>query len=361
MSSATDHRPSSCPNCGLHLAELPPPVHHCPQCGQETHLHPPTLFEFVHEFITHYVALEGALWRSLKALLLSPGQLSLDYFAGRRRQHVLPLRIYLTASFLFFLALKLGGGGPSVSTQAPIQVDARAAAASSVASAPAAASAASASRAAAAAAGPSSPHPSVAETAGSTPAHAGASAAASAAASASLDEDDDEHQAADPAANTNEREIWQSCVHQPEQCSRFENLMARAMLKSTDPQTSLQLIFKQMLGMAPYAIFMMLPLFAGLLKLVYWRRGMAYGAHVVFSLHVHAYWFLAGLLVLWLPNPFSGLLMWSMPVHAVLAMKRVYAGSWHATLGRAALVSVLYGLLLAAGTLALAVSALMAA
>lgn len=322
MTSAPDHRPSSCPNCGLRLAELPPPVHHCPQCGQETHLHPPTLLEFVHEFITHYVALEGALWRSLKALLLSPGQLSLDYFAGRRRQHVLPLRIYLTASFLFFLALKLGGGSPSMNTQAPIQVDARAAAASSVASSP---------------------------------------AAASAAASTSLDEDDDEHQAADPVANTNEREIWRNCVRQPEQCSRFEHLMARAMLKSTDPQTSLQLIFKQMLGMAPYAIFMMLPLFAGLLKLVYWRRGMAYGAHVVFSLHVHAYWFLAGLLVLWLPNPFSGLLMWSMPVHAVLAMKRVYAGSWPATLGRAALVSVLYGLLLAAGTLALAVSALMAA
>lgn len=322
MTSAPDHRPSSCPNCGLRLAELPPPVHHCPQCGQETHLHPPTLLEFVHEFITHYVALEGALWRSLKALLLSPGQLSLDYFAGRRRQHVLPLRIYLTASFLFFLALKLGGGSPSMNTQAPIQVDARAAAASSVASSP---------------------------------------AAASAAASTSLDEDDDEHQAADPVANTNEREIWRNCVRQPEQCSRFEHLMARAMLKSTDPQTSLQLIFKQMLGMAPYAIFMMLPLFAGLLKLVYWRRGMAYGAHAVFSLHVHAYWFLAGLLVLWLPNPFSGLLMWSMPVHAVLAMKQVYAGSWPATLGRAALVSVLYGLLLAAGTLALAVGALMAA
>lgn len=329
MSSAPDHRPQACPNCGLRLAELPPPVHHCPQCGQETHLHPPTLLEFLHEFITHYVALEGALWRSLKALLLSPGQLSLDYFAGRRRQHVLPLRIYLTASFLFFLALKLGGGGPVVSAQAPVQLGAPAAAASPVASSPAAASTASASHAAAA--------------------------------SASLDEDDDENQASDPPANSNEREIWRTCVQRPEQCSRFENLMARAMLKSTDPQTSLQLIFKQMLGMAPYAIFMMLPLFAGLLKLVYWRRGMAYGAHVVFSLHVHAYWFLAGLLVLWLPTPFSGLLMWSMPVHAVLAMKRVYAGAWPATLGRAALVSVLYALLLGAGTLVLAVGALLAA
>ncbi|MFZ5544798.1 MAG: DUF3667 domain-containing protein [Pseudomonadota bacterium] len=53
------------------------------------------------------MAVEGALWRTLKLLLFKPGQLTREYLAGRRRRYVLPLRIYLTASFLFFLIVKL--------------------------------------------------------------------------------------------------------------------------------------------------------------------------------------------------------------------------------------------------------------
>jgi len=98
----------TCRNCAAPLPE-PQPAY-CGACGQETHLHPPTLREFVHEFAAHYVALEGALWRSLGWLLVAPGRLTREYLAGRRRRYVLPLRLYLSLSLLFFLALRLGGG-----------------------------------------------------------------------------------------------------------------------------------------------------------------------------------------------------------------------------------------------------------
>mgnify|MGYP003338492552 CR=1 FL=1 len=65
-------RAPHCPNCGFDLGSCPQ-ARFCPECGQETHLHPPTLWEFIHEFITHYVALEGVLWRSLRALAV-PGR-----------------------------------------------------------------------------------------------------------------------------------------------------------------------------------------------------------------------------------------------------------------------------------------------
>lgn len=90
-----------CRNCGA-----PAPGAYCPSCGQETALHPPSAREFLHEFIGHYVALEGALWRTLKALA-SPGKLTLEYFAGRRRQYIPPIRLYLTASLLFFVVAKV--------------------------------------------------------------------------------------------------------------------------------------------------------------------------------------------------------------------------------------------------------------
>ncbi|MFZ5544799.1 MAG: hypothetical protein ACOZJZ_14665 [Pseudomonadota bacterium] len=37
-----------CRNCGT---AWPAPARYCAQCGQETALHPPTLGEFVHEFV----------------------------------------------------------------------------------------------------------------------------------------------------------------------------------------------------------------------------------------------------------------------------------------------------------------------
>ena len=55
--------------------------------------------EFLHEFVGHYVALEGTLWRTLGLLLRHPGRLTREYLDGRRRRYVLPLRLYLTASF----------------------------------------------------------------------------------------------------------------------------------------------------------------------------------------------------------------------------------------------------------------------
>ena len=62
---------------------------------------------FVHQFGGAYVSTEGALWRTLWRLLL-PGQLTLEYFAGRRRHFVLPVRLYLTVSVVALIVLRLG-------------------------------------------------------------------------------------------------------------------------------------------------------------------------------------------------------------------------------------------------------------
>jgi len=103
-------RPEVCPNCDQRLpAETALQVAYCPGCGQEAVLHAASMREFIHEFIGHYVALEGPLWRSLWALLFQPGRLTLEYFAGRRRRFVQPLRLYLSLSFVFFIALHLVG------------------------------------------------------------------------------------------------------------------------------------------------------------------------------------------------------------------------------------------------------------
>lgn len=97
---ATTH----CHNCGAAVT-----YHYCALCGQETTLHVPSAGEFIHEFVGHYVALEGRLWKTLAYLLLKPGLLTAEYIAGRRVRYVEPLRVYLTLSILFFALLKVVG------------------------------------------------------------------------------------------------------------------------------------------------------------------------------------------------------------------------------------------------------------
>jgi hypothetical protein len=73
MSSVTPQHAGQCANCAH-----PAPQNFCPACGQTTHIETPTLFEFIHEYLHHYVALEGTLTRTLWMLLTRPGGLTLE-------------------------------------------------------------------------------------------------------------------------------------------------------------------------------------------------------------------------------------------------------------------------------------------
>jgi hypothetical protein len=102
-----------CRNCGGYA-----PDYYCPHCGQETKEHPPSFAEFAHEFILHYFAAEGRLWRTLGALMLHPGRLTIDYLRGRKLAYVLPFRLYLSVSIVFFLLLKLAAAPGNAAVEA---------------------------------------------------------------------------------------------------------------------------------------------------------------------------------------------------------------------------------------------------
>lgn len=272
---------TACRNCGT-----PAPLAYCPACGQDTAPHPPTLWEFLHEFVGHYVAFEGKLWRTLRLLVGRPGALTVEYLAGRKARYVLPLRVYLSASFLFFIALKLGGA--TLQAGAPVVL-------------------------------------------GSGPVQGEFSAA-------------------------QRQELLAEMGCPATGCTGFRGLVV-SVVEASSSEVRRREVGARMMAAAPYLVFALVPVYAAWLKLVTWRRRMRYGEHLVFAFHLHAFAFLA-LLVGLAPGPAAWVPLVGIPLHGVLALRRVYGGGWWVTLARAGVLSLLHGAVLVVGAGALALQAL---
>jgi len=104
----------------------------------------------------------------------------------------------------------------------------------------------------------------------------------------------------------------------------------------------------------PKAMFIFLPLVAFLHMLMYWRPRHRYAEHLLFFLHAHAFFFsVMTLMVLsadaaaaWpgveKASDFVPLLLWSLPLYTVVAMRRVFGRSWTSTLLKASALFVVY-------------------
>lgn len=286
---------AECRNCDFPLGAAP--GRYCPGCGQETSLHPPTLWEFVHEFITHYAAVEGRLWRTFGLLFFKPGELTREYRAGRKQRYIPPLRLYITASFLFFLVVKFAGWGNLVHTETTTSEVAK-------------------------------------PTAGL---------------SSSYKSDKAPDEGALQALKEKAQEIELECGLAQSLCKQLKARLLNKYGGKTGNDV-VEMLKAGMLANFPYALFLMLPLFALMTKLLYFRRGMYFGEHVVYALHVHAFTFFVLLFKAILPRYVGDTVLLSAMVYYFIAMQRFFGGRWWATTLRYALVATAYPLLLALAT-----------
>ena len=272
--------PRACANCGEPFASPPPAF--CPACGQESRVRAPTLGEFVQQFGGAYFSTEGALWRTLKLLLLKPGELTRQYLAGRRKHYVLPLRLYLTISLVTILLMRLVAG-TDAELGLPADLDLRQGEYALLA----------------------------------------------------ID--------GDTGAGLKDGVFY--CRGMPAWfCKRLERRL------DTDPkglQREADALSGRFIGNLGGAMFLMVPLFALLQKFVHWNRRLRYTEHLVFALHLHAFWFICLLLTL-LPVPgMVAVATVLVPLYALAALKRVYGGRWPWRWLRAAAVSLAYAVALA--------------
>jgi hypothetical protein len=106
----------------------------------------------------------------------------------------------------------------------------------------------------------------------------------------------------------------------------------------------------------PYMMFLLLPLFAVLLKLLYMRRGRLYMEHFIFTLHIHAlafFAFTAGILMNESSVPFintAGEWVMASPIlYLIVAMQRIYRQGFLKTTVKAGFLLSAYSIVLATG------------
>ena len=293
--------PQRCRNCKQVVSG-----EYCSHCGQREGRADRRFLDLAGELTGDLLDFDSRLWRTLIFLLFRPGFLSAEFIAGRRARYLPPLRLYLVISFMVFLVMSMGtsislssgeGDGDDLSGDVVVTLDPE--------------------------------------------------EAAQAVTGEEVEDPNDLGARIDLAGEDSPQ--WLQDVDQ-----RMEENVDK--LKE-DPGEFVE----TMVGYLPQMMFILLPVFALLVRVAYLFSPFHYLQHLVFALHYHAFVYLLYLLAqlleltaMHMDAPlFLGLL-----VYLPLALRRSYASSWGGALGKSLFLYVGYGIVLSLGFAGVAMLAL---
>lgn len=313
-----------CANCGTELAGP-----FCHSCGQSADTFKRPFFRLLAETLDNLVNLDGRLARTLPALFAFPGRVTRAYLTGKRAGYIPPFRLYLIASLAFFLLLPLFNMQDSVVRYNP--QGAQVARAELEAARESGAMSEEEYRAAIRAIDAISVFDPP-RSSGEADSGDDGSGGSDAMRRALVPEEFGVEEGVADGLPLGTR-VWLA--------DRIERLAANPDRWRAES-----------LAWAPRVIFLMLPVFALMLSLVYaWRRGFFYFDHLITGLHFHAVMFLALLIAmpasLILPEGIASL-AFLVFAHVWLyrALRVVYGTGRFAAIGRVIVLDLAYGLVL---------------
>ncbi|RTE87057.1 MULTISPECIES: DUF3667 domain-containing protein [Gammaproteobacteria] len=281
-----------CKNCNAELKGQ-----FCYQCGQDTGSPIRNVFGIVGEYLGETGNFDGRFWRTMIPLFIRPGFLSNEYVVDRRAPYVPPLRLYIFISIFAFIVFnafvervnfEVNGNPQDIRAELEQQ---------------------------------------------------GVSDEEVLQQLDELDEQQENMQSLPELINNLELPFLKEVDQQA-----FEARMARY---ADDPR----LLVHKFLSVAPQLMFIALPLFAAVFKLMYWRSNRYFMEHLVLALHTHAIVLLLISLIIvfsmmqssmeaswgegvWL-YPLSwmiGLVWLWIPIYVLMAQKTFYRQGWVKTI-----------------------------
>jgi hypothetical protein len=376
-----------CENCGAELLG-----EHCFNCGQPTKGLVRHFSSILGDFADTVFNVDGRIFRTLGPLLLKPGYLSLEYFAGRRVRYVSPVRLFVFTCLIAFLATRFSvdpGEGSSSGGLINIGNSENFAQARTVdevermrdeALAGFDQAIAEGAEVPGLAAGMRSARTAVERAAQQRIEQLRAEGKAAVAEPSSSDAGTAPDAAAD--ARTGEPQKRRAQIsfneqpwdpeHNPVQIgwlpelgnARLNQWIGRALDNSERVKADPRLLTDAFLDALPQTLFVLLPVFALMLKLAYLFKRRLYMEHLIVALHSHAFLSLAILLVALaslarealgsgaaytILGVFEAVLFIWMPIYLLVMQKRVYRQGWILTVLKYGLIGTLYAGLISIG------------
>lgn len=294
---------------------------YCPECGQSiTDYDKPFTFIF-YNFAGDIFSFDTRFFRTFGALLIKPGFLTAEYFKGRRVKYAPPFRIYIFMSFILFLLLQVytNRGLTTVLDTDLSEKDFVALDSTSLFLAD------------------------------------------------SILNDVNLRIDSTKVENLNfsiDMETFRDTRDLRNMLNRLAVTLEKNLETETDPGKKEKLreyirlcrspeqAMAKILEYMSWAFFFLLPIFALILKLVYIRRSQNYMRHLIFSIHIHSFIFLVLTIIVSLYLIFnmnlqviSTLLIFSVPVYLVIALKKFYGQSFGKVILKFIGVSFLYNII----------------
>lgn len=325
--------PGKCLNCGYEFRG-----HFCPDCGQEVAEFNRPFGFVVYDFMGNFFAFDTRFLKTFKYLLFYPGFLTIEFFKGRRNSYSPPFRIFVFLSFILFLLLSfLTDKGlntesntnenlsevinqkeikPGISYSFPVNTDINKVKTDSVIS----------------------------------------EIIKTDSISGNLD--------------INLDEVFTGNGNFRARLSQAADILEEALVNEKDPNERQRLqeyiamcrtpeiLVSAILKYLSWASFILLPLFALILKLFYVRRKKLYIQHLIFSIHLHSFLFiilipftLLRLIFDSVPEFVNLLLLSSFPVYLLFALHNFYGQKWPKVVIKFLGIGIIYNLVLVSAVL----------
>jgi len=314
--------PVHCENCNHEFKG-----HFCPNCGQEVaEFNRP--FGFVlYDFAGNFFAFDTRFFRTFWYLLSKPGFLTTEFFKGRRVRYSPPFRLFVFLSFALFLLLQVLTE-KSLNKSAELKISGKS---------------------------------------------GKVSANSNLKLNASVVTDIDslkimQSERSDSTAMDNDLRIdltdlgkgsfrdnltriagqYEKKLPEAKDQAEKEKISSRiAMLRA--PEMAISILMKYL----SWTFFLLLPIFALILKLFYIRRNQLYIRHLIFSIHLHSYLFFILIIIAVLKLIFdsglsgiSGILLLTFPIYFILALRKFYGQTFGKIILKFLGISIIYNVVL---------------
>ncbi len=319
-----DLKIGKCLNCGYEFKG-----HYCPNCGQEVNEFNRPFGFFMYDFMGNFFAFDTRFFKTFKYLLFYPGFLTKEFFLGRRKRYSPPFRIFVFLSFILFLLLSfLTDRGLEAELNTEIE------------------------------------NSSIETQKGIVELNDGIEQFKEEMKEVPMDSSMTELLFTEKDSNKINVNLGNVFIGKGSLRQRLEQLadiLERELEKETDIEKRRKLqeyiimcrtpevAISQLLQYLSWASFLLLPLFALILKLFYVRRKQLYIKHLLFSIHIHSFVFalLISVIIPWLvfnavPGIFNLFISIVIPLYIIIAMRNFYRQSWLKSIIKFLIIAMIY-------------------